>query len=128
MKLILDDTDELILSDGDPLILSAGAAEFTAGVLSESSHTHNSATLTWTAATDGEGTVDEQLEIDDGGGFDPVGGQTSSPGTASGLSPSTAYDFRVSYTDDNETIYSNVVEVTTNAAGTFKNLLTLGVG
>lgn len=50
----------------------------------------------------------------DGGGWEDVVGATSSPSTASGLTSETEYDFRVAYTDDNETIYSNVVNVTTD--------------
>lgn len=89
---------------------------FAGGILTEDSHDDTSVTLSWTSAVNNTGTVDEQLQIDDGGGWDDVTGETSSPGTATGLSTATEYDFRVAYTDDNETVYSNVVTVTTDAA------------
>lgn len=78
-------------------------------------HDYDSVTLTWTGATTPDGTVTEQLQINDGGGWADVTGETSSPGVATGLDPATEYDFRVSYTDDSETVYSNTVTVTTDA-------------
>jgi len=88
---------------------------FAAGTLSLVSKANTSITGSWTAATDGVGTVTNQLQIDDGGGWDDVTGATSSPGTATGLTDATEYDLRVAYIDDNETVYSNTVTVTTEA-------------
>lgn len=101
-------------SAGTPEDVSSG---LTAGTLSEDSHTHNSATLSWTAASGNSGTVSEQLQRSPAGAgtWANVSGATSSPVTDTGLSAETAYDYRVAYTDDVETVYSNTVEVTTDA-------------
>jgi lysophospholipase L1-like esterase len=90
-----------------------------AGAATEVSHSHNSAVISWTAGTYGIGTITEQLQVNpNGAGWSNVSGVTSSPGTASGLDPVTAYQFRVAYTDSASsprTVYSNTVSFTTDA-------------
>src|SRR5690606_14926786 len=101
--------------------VEAGLATFTSGVLSEDSHTDTTATLSWTAASNANGSVTAQLQRSPSGAgtWSNVSGATTSPATDTGLSASTAYDYRVSYTDQTpETIYSNTVSVTTDASGT----------
>lgn len=104
-------------ADGDESPL----APLTAGVLSESSHTANSATLAWTASAGGTAPVTSQLQrsVHDAGSWSDVGGATSSPATNTGLSLATSYDYRVAYSDATpSTVYSNVVTVTTDSAAT----------
>lgn len=92
-----------------------GSSGYIAGALSEDAHNSTSVTLSWTASSGGTAPVVEQLQINDGSWSD-VSGETSSPGNATGLSPSTTYQFRVRYTDNaSSVIYSNVVSVTTGA-------------
>lgn len=90
-----------------------------AGVASEVSHSHNSAVISWTAGTYGIGAITAQLQVNPAGaGWSNVSGVTSSPGTASSLTPVTAYQFRVAYTDSAaspRTVYSNTVSLTTDA-------------
>lgn len=90
----------------------------TAGVLSAISHDSTTATLSWTAASGGVGSISAQLQISahSAGIWSDVSGQTASPGTAAGLTASTAYDFRVAFTDTTPTtVYSNSVTITTDA-------------
>jgi len=91
---------------------------FVAGVLSEDSHGPDSATVSWTASTNGVGVVSAQLQRSPSGAgtWANVVGATSSPATDTDLDYSTAYDYRVAYTDETpETVYSNTVTITTDA-------------
>lgn len=91
----------------------------TPGVATAVSHTSSSATVSWTDATGGVGAITAQLQISahSTDSWSNVSGQTTSPGTAGGLAASTAYDFRVAYTDTTPNmVYSNTVTITTDAA------------
>lgn len=94
-----------------------------AGVLSEVGHTHNTVTLGWTAATGAVPSYTDGMEYSPGGEDDWAATTSGSdnPGTVDnadthGIVPETEYDFRVRFDDDDETVYSNVVTVTTDAA------------
>jgi hypothetical protein len=99
----------------------------TPGVASEVSHDHESVTIDWTDATGGVGTVAWSLQFSPAGEDAWAGvsaGGTTPPVTATavddGILPSTAYDFRVEFTDEDDpvaTVYSNTVTVTTDSTG-----------
>lgn len=102
--------DNLSITDASPTPLVAGT-------LSESSHEITTATLAWTNAVGGTGTVTAQLQRSSAGAnaWSNVSGATSSPATVTGLSQATAYDFRVAYTDAaSDTVYSNTATITTD--------------
>ena len=91
-------------------------AALTSGSLSETTHTNNSATLSWTGATGGTTPITTQLQRSPSGAgtWANVSGATSSPATDSGLTPSTSYDYRIAYTDATPaTVYSNTVTIAT---------------
>jgi len=97
------------------------AAALSAGVLSEDSHAATSTTVSWTAAVGGVSPITAQLQRSpaSAGTWSDVSGATTSPTTDSGVSSSTAYDYRVVYTDASSTAaYSNTVTITTDAAAT----------
>jgi hypothetical protein len=99
----------------------AFASSYTTGVLSESSHSSNSATVSWTNASGGTAPITAQLQRSPSGAgtWSNVSGATASPVTDTGLGVSTAYDYRVAYTDATPTtIYSNTVTITTDAEPT----------
>jgi len=87
-----------------------------AGVLTAGTPTNTEVELTWTDATGGEGAITAQLERSLGGAntWSDVMGATTSPFTDTGLDPGTAYDYRIRFEDDAETVYSNTVEVNTD--------------
>ncbi len=88
------------------------------GTLSEISHTNTGATLSWTSGTGGRAPVTAQLQRSPSGAgtWSNVSGATASPSTDTGLSASTAYDYRVAFTDALSTVaYSNTFTITTNA-------------
>jgi hypothetical protein len=123
-------TFNAVLDDGfimDAWTIGTGVtpAVFTAGSLSEVTHTTSSVTLSWTSATDSNGAVTEQLQRSASGAgiWSDVSGAVASPSDSAGLAASTAYDFRVAYTDESpETVYSNTVTVTTSAVVVATNL------
>lgn len=86
-----------------------------AGTLSKDSSTSTSVTLSWTNHTGGTGTVTQVLEVETGSDIWESVGNDSNPFTVTGLTPSTSYIFRVSYTDDYTTVYSNELQVETDA-------------
>jgi lysophospholipase L1-like esterase len=92
-----------------------------AGTLSETTHTSDSATVSWTNASGGTSPITAQLERSpsDAGTWSNVTGATTSPVTDTGLSGSTSYDYRVAYTDATATtVYSNTVIIITSGAST----------
>ncbi len=84
-----------------------------AGVLSVGSVTATTATLNWSNASGGTGTVDAQLQRSAHGAntWSDVAGGISSPATNTGLTTGTIYDYRVAFADDTTTVYSNGVSV-----------------
>ncbi len=106
--------DNFLATDPTPQAL-------TAGTLSESSHTSNSATVTWISASGGTAPITFQLQRSAHGAatWSNVNGATSSPATDTGLSSAASYDYRVAYTDAAPTtVYSNTLTVTTDVATT----------
>jgi lysophospholipase L1-like esterase len=92
-----------------------------AGILSETSHTSSSTTVSWTNASGGTAPIATQLQRSPSGTgtWSNVSGATTSPVTDTGLSSSTAYDYRVVYTDSvPTTVYSNTITITTSVAST----------
>lgn len=65
-----------------------------------------------------------QWQIDDGGGFDDIPGETDPLTiTVGGLTPSTSYDIRRKVTDDDGTIaYSNELTIETSPQGSLAAL------
>jgi len=99
----------------------AFGASFSTGTLSEVSHDSSSAIISWTDASGGTAPITAQLQRSPSGTgtWSNISGATASPVTNTGLSASTAYDYRVAYTDATPTtIYSNTVTVTTDAEST----------
>nr|MDT0662457.1 S8 family serine peptidase [Micromonospora sp. DSM 115978] len=83
--------------------------------------TATSASLTWTAATDNVGVTGYDVQRSVGGGaFTTVGTPTTNSYAATGLTASTAYQFRVRARDaaSNTSAYSSAVSFTTPAAST----------
>jgi hypothetical protein len=81
------------------LIGTTGSAGFTAGVLSEVSHTAKKAVVSWTSSTGGTGSITEQLQRSPAGAGTWTNVSGSSPVTNTGLTPATTYDYRVVFTD-----------------------------
>ncbi len=91
-----------------------------AGILSVVSVTATTATLNWSSASGGIGSVDAQLQRSAHGAniWSDVAGAISSPATNTGLTTGTTYDYRVAFADDATTVYSNTVSVLAiNAVG-----------
>ena len=90
----------------------------TAGILTAGTPTTTTIPFTWTAGSDGVGSVSAQLEISsDNSTWANVTGATTSPATVTALTAGTTYYFRVAYTDQTPTtVYSNVAMATTGAA------------
>lgn len=98
---------------------NAGLLQYMAGVLSEVSNTSSTATVSWTNSSGGTSPYSAQLQrsLSGAGTWSNVSGATTSPVTDTGLSASTAYDYRVAYTDAAQiTVYSNIVTITTSEA------------
>jgi hypothetical protein len=119
--------DRVLTSGEVTTLYNSGAGRtyptLAAGVLTEDSHTHETVTLSWTQPTLGTGNYISMLEFSLAGAnsWSPAFSTTDNPGTVNpiddGITPSTAYDFRVQYSDDVESgVYSNIVTVTTDAA------------
>ncbi len=87
---------------------------FVPGILSVVGRTTTTIDVTFTAATGGVGSVANvvQYRVNNAGAY-TNSSVTASPGTVTGLAISTLYGLRTSYTDDNETVFSNVVTETT---------------
>ncbi len=95
---------------------ASGITEYAPGVISSGSVTSTSASLSWTQATNGNGSISQQLQRSPQNTDEwiDVSGATSSPYTDTGLSPGTGYKYRVRYADAaSEVIYSNPLNVTT---------------
>ncbi|MCA9301494.1 fibronectin type III domain-containing protein [Candidatus Saccharibacteria bacterium] len=100
------------------IAIDNSVASLTAGTLSLGSKNNNSAIVSWTSAVGGTAPITAQLQRSPQGdnNWSNVSDATTSPATDTGLSPATAYDYRVAYTDATpDTVYSNVLTVTTNA-------------
>lgn len=91
-----------------------------AGSLSSTAHTSTTITLEWTDGSDGTGTIYPQLQRSPSGAgtWSNVAGAIASPFTDTGLASATAFDYRVAYTDEITTEYSNTVTVTTDTIAT----------
>jgi lysophospholipase L1-like esterase len=102
---------------GDPGVSFAGG--FIAPTLSNAGNTTTTATLSWTAASQsatGSPTYQLQQSPHSANTWSNVSGATTSPGTATGLSISTTYDFRVVASDGvNSPVDSNTISVTTGS-------------
>ena len=99
----------------NPAILTAGTAWVVSTTLS-------SATISWTAATGGTSPITAQLQQSAHGAnsWSNVSGATLSPATATGLSASASYDYRVAYTNTvSTTVYSSTVTATTGTTATY---------
>ncbi|MCC6520488.1 hypothetical protein IT403_00685 [Candidatus Nomurabacteria bacterium] len=92
-----------------------------AGTLSETGYSSTTASVSWTNASGGTAPITAQLQRSPSGAgvWSNVSGATVSPVTDIGLTASTAYDYRVAYTDATPTtVYSNTITITTSAATT----------
>lgn len=99
-----------------------GVQGFSAGLLEAVSHTDTKTILGWIPAEGGDGAVTTQLQRSLSGenSWSNVSGGTQSPVSDTGLTHSTAYDYRVEFTDDaSAVVYSNTVTITTNATRTY---------
>ena len=75
------------------------------------------ASATFTVAATGEGTLSYQWQVNDGGGWENISGATStSYNTGSTTTALDGYQYRVNVTDDNDTVTSNAVTLTVEAA------------
>lgn len=110
-------------SAGTPTDVTAPTVPGTPTVTSKTSTT---VTLTWTASTDAGTGVASYIVYNAATGDDVATSATNSA-TVSGLSPSTAYQFKVSAKDGagNESAQSGAVSVTTNAAAAAANAVSL---
>ena len=103
------------------IAIDNSVASLTAGTLSLGSKNNNSAIVSWTSAVGGTAPITAQLQRSPQGdnNWSNVSDATTSPATDTGLSPATAYDYRVAYTDATpDTVYSNVLTVTTDVGPT----------
>lgn len=103
-------------------------ASLSAGTLSETSHSNSTATVSWTAGSGGTAPITTQLQRSPSGAatWGDVSGATASPVTDSELTPATAYDYRVIYTDAvAATSNSNTLTVTLDALPTPATAITL---
>lgn len=107
-----------IYSDLSPAQILAHAKSYIVpGALTETFRTANSVSVLWTPSTNGTNPVTEQLQRSPAGAntWTNVTGVTASPGIDTTVSPNTAYDYRVAYSDVNSLIsYSNIITVTTS--------------
>jgi hypothetical protein len=119
--LYTDAASATVTSNTVSITTDSAPPSLVAGSLSSPSHTHNSATVSWTAASGGVPSITSQLQRSAAGAnsWSNVSGGTSSPITNTGLSRGTSYDYRVVYTDSYstpQTATSNTVTVTTDAS------------